>query len=287
VSYWQGVVNFDVLKADGAHGVFCRAGVGASYTDPTFAGNYLKAGAAGLLRSSYFVINPMHTVTAQIDRWYMAHPERDVVPRSIDLESDYGAPAAQIADRTWQMCEIVKVRDGVYPIIYTRKMLADLWLASWTLTQKNSLEWWLAQYLLDVTKEHPGPPDKPNGVNVGQVILHQTSDKLPPPPGGAGSKALDRDRWCLGDTAAMYVYINDAWGTSAPPFPPEPCAEEIIKTVKVNVTGAYLNVRAEPTSASVDLGELYDDSVVPVVEEKNGWYRIGQGWISKTYTTDI
>jgi hypothetical protein len=172
--------------------------------------------------------------------------------------------------------------------VYTRKGLVDPpenWLGSWTVTQKNALEWWLAQYHIDPAKEHPGPPTLPNGVLASKVILHQTNDTLPPPPGGAGSKSLDRDRWQLGDVVAMYSYINANWGAVAPPNPPAPIPPvQPLKTVKVTGVATYLNVRALPNGA--DLGELYKNTVVPVVQESGDWYRI-DGWIHTGYVTDV
>ncbi|HYF64196.1 MAG TPA: SH3 domain-containing protein, partial [Herpetosiphonaceae bacterium] len=49
-----------------------------------------------------------------------------------------------------------------------------------------------------------------------------------------------------------------------------------------------LNIRAEPSAASADIGDLYRDSVVELTgEERAGWYRIragaAEGWVNGKY----
>ena len=71
-------------------------------------------------------------------------------------------------------------------------------------------------------------------------------------------------------------------------YPDEPPVEPpvvIIPIKYVYVTAGSLNMRSAPgdLSPQADIGTLRYGSDVPVIEEKDGWYRI-EGWISSAYT---
>lgn len=217
-SYWQGVVDMAVAAANGVYGMFSRAGIGSTYTDPTFLANYASAAAHGIRRSSYHVLNPTQPVSAQADLWYAAHAAIDGIPRAIDLESSYGAQPVQIADVAWEMSEIVLVRDGYRPIIYSRYGLVNSWLSPfWTPDMLNQHFFWLAQYLYDRTREHAGPPTLPANVNRERVVLHQAADKKADFPGEcSGSVVVDYDRWEIGDAAGMVSWIAANWAAVPP-----------------------------------------------------------------------
>ena len=55
------------------------------------------------------------------------------------------------------------------------------------------------------------------------------------------------------------------------------------KTVKVKITASLLNVRAGAGTKYKILATVKRDSVHELLEERNDWGRISQGWISSAY----
>ena len=95
-------------------------------------------------------------------------------------------------------------------------MLANKWLASWSDVMLNMHYWWMAQYLTDRTREHPGPPSLPKRVDRDRIVLHQTADKKKGLPSECDSSAIDFDRWCFGDVSEMHTWIAEHWGADSP-----------------------------------------------------------------------
>lgn len=219
-SVWQGTVNASAMLNNKVMGVIARAGVSWGYEDPQFADTYSQVGALGMYRSSYHVIYTDQPVVDQADNWYAVHGELDVrqpVPRVIDFELDRGDSLARKADALWQMSELVLARDGLRPIIYTRYLLVDRWLSSWSAAMLGEHYWWLAQYLWDRAREHAGPPTLPQRLSRERVVLHQTADRKPPFPGEVQSLSVDWDRWEIGNEAEMHQWIDDTWGMGEQP----------------------------------------------------------------------
>ena len=281
-SRYQAVVNFDVAKANGVLGMAARAGISYGYTDPWFETNWNGAGQVGMYRTSYHVIYPDQDIVKQADNWYRIHPVLEDIPRVIDLELDQNQSANKIADQTWGMSEIVLARDGKRPILYSRYLIINQWLQSWTETMLNEHYWWLAQYSWFGYREHAGPPTLPRNVLRNRVVLHQTSDHKLAPSGEVQSKSVDWDRWEIGNETEMHKWIDDTWGEGSGP-PPIPAPG--IKQVKV--TASALNVRKEADAGSADIGTLIGGSVVPVDGEFGDWLQLHPGWIHKDYVVPV
>ena len=282
-SRYQKEVNFDIAKSIGVKGMAARAGISWGYTDPWFQRNWDEAGRVLVYRTSYHVLYPSESVLRQADNWFRIHPKIDVMPRVIDLELGQNQLWATIARKTKEMSDIVLERDGVRPIIYSRYRLIDQWLSSWPVELLNDHWYWLAQYSWFGYREHAGPPTLPKRVDRGRVLMQQTSDHKLAPPGEVESKAVDWDRWEIGNEAQMHQFIKAAFGGDTPPPvdpPPEPTA------YSVRVTANVLNVRERASASSPDLGELMKNSVVPVSVESGDWLKI-KGWIHKNYTTKV
>lgn len=288
-SRWDTVVNHDAAKMAGVLLMVARSSIGNLYTDPWFQNNWTQAGRVEIYRSGYHVIHPDLTVVSQLDRWYSAFPQRDKIPRVIDLEVHKNQSSRVIASRTWDMSEEILRRDGVRPIIYSRANLVNAWLVPhWTVDMLNAHYWWLAQYLWDRRREHPGPPTYPTNVQESRVILHQTADKKPPPPGVTNRTIADHDRWELGNEVQMHAFIESTWG-SGPVDPPEPPPDEpdqVVPIERIQVTAGALNVRELPDGSSKDLGELLRDSVVPIVDLSGSWKKVS-GWIHGDWTKPV
>jgi len=279
-SRYQGVVNFDIAKANGVLGMAARAGISYGYTDPWFENNWNGAGQAGIYRTSYHVLYPDQDITRQADNWFRIHPKLEVIPRVIDLELDRNQSANKIADQTWGMSEVVLSRDGVRPIMYSRRLLINQWLSSWTVEMLNQHYYWLAQYSWFGYREHAGPPTLPDRVRRERVILHQTSDHKLAPTGEVQSRSVDWDRWEIGDESEMHKWIDDTWGGSGPPTTPP-----AIKEVKV--TASALNIRKEADAGSQDIGTLVGGSIVPVEGEDGDWLQLYPGWIHGDYVSPV
>ena len=120
--------------------------------------------------------------------------------------------------------ELIRQREDQIPIVYSRYRFIDESLSSWSAKELNAVWWWLAQYLNDRTREHPGPPILPDRVSPSWVLIHQTADKIP--PFGVESAALDYDRWRQVITPAFFFTAQ------APP----PTLEERITALEARVT---------------------------------------------------
>lgn len=301
-SRYQLYVDYDVAKAQGVLGVYCRAGISWGYIDPFFHYHWENSGRVGMYRSSYHVLWPSQSIVAQADKvWYKAQPELKVIPRVIDLEVHNNQSWQRIGDATWAMSELVKSRDGVRPIIYSRYGLIQNWLRGWTPDMLNEHFFILAQYRWYRWIEHKGPPTLPKYKHIGskgpigslmvnrhQVLMQQTADKKAPFPGElptvGASKSVDWDRWEIGNETEMHQYISAAWGGTIPEPPPPPPPTPVYERVKV--TASVLNVREKPEASSTDLGELIKNSVVPVEEHSGPWKKI-TGWIHGDYTAPL
>ena len=265
-SRWQWPdLNLAVAIANGVLGAFHRAGISWGYIDPwanAFIGQAL--GFPEFYWSTYHVLYADQSVIRQADEvWYRVQPEPNVTPRVIDLEVNRNIAYERYADATWQMSELVKSRDGARPLIYSRRLLINQWLAPyWTVEMLNDHHYILAQYLWDRTREHAGPPDLPTGVNRERVILHQTADKKPAFPNESGGTSYaDYDRWEIGNELEMHQWIAENFGGTPIPVPPP--SENILEMV---VLQNDLRVRTSPSTTSSVIGMLMAGDVLAVRE---------------------
>lgn len=242
-SRWNGQVDFSIAAANGVKGYAARSGISWGYQDPWFPRNWSEGAINGLYRTSYHVIYPSESSLRQADNWYKIHPEIEIIPRVIDLELDCDQSPSRIADATWELSSIVLSRDGVRPIIYSRYLLINDWLATWTTSMLNAHYWWLAQYPWLRTYEHPGPPTLPDRLSRDRVVLHQTCDKKPPFPGEVENLSADWDRWEIGNEQEMHMWIGQEWAGTEPPPEPDPEPEPEPEPEPVNL-GKFSNLSA-------------------------------------------
>lgn len=278
-SRWQGLVNADIAQANGVLGMAHRATISWGYKDSFFRANYDAFGNRGLYRTSYHVIYPDQPIIKQLDNWYSVHEYLETIPRVVDLELKRDQTPEKIGDVTWLMVEKIKERDGIYPIIYSRYLLVNSWLKNWTTEMLNRVWWWLAQYGLYGYIEHPGEPTLPNRVNRNRVVLHQTSDHKLAPPGEVKSRAVDWDRWEIGNEAQMHQWIAQNWAGEVI-TPPEPGA--IIPIDHVLVT-SNLNLRTKPDATSLDIGTMKAGTDVSITKIEGDWGKV-EGWAHLGYT---
>ena len=238
VARYQGFVKWEAFKAAGVLFAGIRATISWGYQDPCFPHNWQESRRVAINRTIYHVTYPKQSPLRQMDNLYKVCPEKPDLPRSLDLElpgdgsgDKIPAPPSQQADMLWKCVEIIKSRDGEYPIIYSRKELIDRLLISWTTDMLNKCWWWLAQYpllkRLQAPYEHAGPPALPNRVRADRVLIHQTSDRIAPFPGSISpydTKTLDRNRWQNPIPLADWLAAR---GKPAPVLEPVPTPEPI------------------------------------------------------------
>ncbi|MFC1996981.1 GH25 family lysozyme [Chloroflexota bacterium] len=279
---YQGYQNFLIQAANGVWGHAFRMGISWGYLDRFFVQNWRESDGIIPYRTSYHVLYPDQPVESQWKHWRKYHANITGIPRVIDLELHNNTASSVIASQVWKMSELVADHDGLRPMIYSRRLLLNDWLSPhWSETQLNAHYYWLAQYRWDRIREHPGPPTRPDGIYSDRIVLHQTADKKPTPPGEAESKSIDWDRWEIGNEEEMKVWIADKWGAAEPAEPGEPqdpayevrlkAAEgEIVEIkgwiIKHDAPGSLtLTVKANDNfSLSVVVG--HDDKGKPILE---------------------
>jgi hypothetical protein len=205
-----------------------RASISFGYQDVTFVRNKSECLARGIPFMGYHVIYPKQTAISQMDNFYrVAGNARKVL--DFELAGDGGAdtspaPPSQQATILDACSNICLMRDGIRPIIYSRRLLMNVWLVGWTVAMLNQHYYWLAQYLDDTAVEDPGPLTLPNRILRGSVIIHQTSDhKSNVGMGVPVKKATDTDRW------VGVMSIAQFFGAIPPP-PVEPTdAQKVAK----------------------------------------------------------
>ena len=269
-SVYQRGPNLDVAIANGVIGAWHRAGISWGYQDEYAVPFLVRAAAYGdqFLYATYHVIFCDQPVIRQADNWYQVQPEPTNAPRTIDLEVNRYIDDARYADATWQMCEVVKARDGMYPLIYCRHLLVNKWLSPfWTLDMLNIVWWWLAQYLTDRTREHPGPPTLPAGVQRDRVLVHQTADKKPAFPGENGAGGTVTATWEraeIGNEAEFRQVIGEIMGTPELMPPPDDLTSRVealeVTTADIQARVTTLETRVEALeSGSGNDGETDPD----------------------------
>jgi hypothetical protein len=134
------------------------------------------------------------SVKDQVSAWLTNSPRGDL-PFSVDYEDSPKYGTIPTASQLLEAFDRVEQIEGRPCIGYSRKQLMDKHLASMSIEDLNKRWWWLAQYLF-LGVEHPGPVALPARLQRGRIIIHQTCDKLPGPPGFTpAAKRMDYDRW--------------------------------------------------------------------------------------------
>ncbi len=223
----NGHANVRIMMENGVWGIFPRGGISWGYIDPQVAETMRQARELEMYYASYHVI---YTDQPAFDQWVnwrnaQEYPDPDrPFPRAIDLEVQRGDSLDSKLATVEEMSELVEAHDGIPPLFYTRYLIANDWLRKASTEWLNDHYWWLAQYLFDRTREHPGPPTLPNRVKREQVLFQQTADKIATFPGATQNCCLDRNRWQLGNHLQMIEFIRINFGGG--PITPPPTLEE-------------------------------------------------------------
>ena len=213
ISRWQGILDADKAKANGAVGVIIRATSGDYYTDPMFAENFQRAKDAGLLVGGYHVFIPTSSAVRQIQRYIDTIGERDVdFPHTIDVEVASGqSPYTITTNLKACMPYIPRVR-GKLAAIYTRKYWWDYNIVNdgtdWTIYPLH-----VAHYTTSLV------PLLPRSWATWAIHQFSADGNYLGLTYGVESAHVDLNRF-NGDMAALRAYC----GLDAP-FPPVPAPE--------------------------------------------------------------
>lgn len=155
VSYYQGDIDWQKVRASGIEFAFIRVSDGVDNPDTLFELNWGAAKAAGVPRGMYQFFRPTDDVTAQADLLIAMAAKRGTgeLPPVIDIEDDGGQPPAVVAKKARAWIDRVHAKLHVAPIVYT---YPDFWkrgggapLAPQPL--------WLAHYTKDACPTVPPP----------------------------------------------------------------------------------------------------------------------------------
>ena len=126
VSRWQGNINWERLRAQGANFVYIKATDGGDHLDPMFAKNWRGAHGAGLKRGAYHFFYWCRTAGEQAD-WFIRNVPRvaGALPPVIDVEwngesSCKRRPSpAKVREKMQVFMDKLERHYGQRPIIYT------------------------------------------------------------------------------------------------------------------------------------------------------------------------
>lgn len=125
VSYWQGNVNWNAVKAGGAEFAYIKASESTSYIDPQFNANYVGATNVGIIRGGYHFARPAESSGAAQANYFLAHGggwsgDGRTLPGALDLE-DGCSGLSQGAMVNWikDFSNTYKSKTGRPPVIYT------------------------------------------------------------------------------------------------------------------------------------------------------------------------
>lgn len=248
-SRYQGFTDYEVLAAASSRVNFCavQAGISWGYQDKLFPHHWIGLKSIHVPRAPYHIFYPLQSPLEQVKNIVrVVGDDPGEGPPIADIELVHNATRQQLTDNAQEYCELLTVKFGRKPIIYTRPsfvrdhMIRDAeWYANY--------EWWMAIYTtsgLESTESHFLWLLNNAGIAVpaANVLMVQTSEKGDGAHFGAKSADLDYDRF-RGSEADW----NRTWSiaTEPPPDPePEPAEPSVI------------TVRYNPADVRVDLEEV-------------------------------
>jgi lysozyme len=126
VSYYQGEIDWDLVRGSGIEFAFIRVSDGVDNPDSMFELNWGGAKAAGIRRGLYQYFRPADSVTEQADLAIAMLKKRGAgeLPPVLDIEDDGGLSPGVVAKRARMWIDRVQKQLHVEPIVYT---YPDFW----------------------------------------------------------------------------------------------------------------------------------------------------------------
>jgi lysozyme len=126
VSRWQGDIDWDKLRRQGANFVFIKATDGGDHLDPMFRENWRDAAQAGLKRGAYHFFYWCRTASSQAD-WFIRNVPRvpGALPPVLDVEWNHQSSCkrnpsrATVLEKMQVFMDRLERHYGQRPIIYT------------------------------------------------------------------------------------------------------------------------------------------------------------------------
>jgi lysozyme len=146
VSYHDGTIDWQRVRADGIEFAFIRASDGLDYVDVEFDANWTGAREAGVIRGAYQFLRPAQDPITQADLVLerMGPLQDGDLPPVLDVETSSDLPPDEVAAAVRVWVDYMTERLGRPPIIYAglyswRELTANadftespLWIAQWT-----------------------------------------------------------------------------------------------------------------------------------------------------------
>ena len=145
VSYYDGTIDWNAVKASGVVYAFIRVSDGTGFHDPQFATYWAASRAAGVLHGAYQYFEPSQDPTAQADLLLttMGTKQPDDLPPVIDVETTGGLSSSGVAAAVQTWVTHVTQAIGRPPIIYTG---GPFWESSVGDANMSTSPLWHAQY---------------------------------------------------------------------------------------------------------------------------------------------
>jgi GH25 family lysozyme M1 (1,4-beta-N-acetylmuramidase)/acylphosphatase len=208
VSYYQGHVDWQKVKAHGIAFAVARVADGPSFVDPQFGANWSGMKAAGVVRGTYQFFRPGHDPIVQADlliKQINAHGglHDGDLPPALDIEVQDGVSDATLRSRALAWLEHVEAAFKRTPLVYTSPGFWDGLAADKT----------FAKYTLWVANWQTSCPTMPNSWSHWKFWQDADNGSV---PGISGHVDTDKFNGTLADLKAF------AGGAASPPPPTVP-----------------------------------------------------------------
>ncbi len=199
VSYYQGTIDWNAVKAGGVVYAFIRVSDGLNTKDPKFATYWADSRTAGVYHGAYQYFEPSQDAIMQADLLLstMGTMQSDDLPPVIDVETAGGLSATQLASKVQQWVSHVGAAIGRPPIIYTG---GPFWDSSVGGANMTTSPLWHAQY---TTAACPTIADPWTTWAFWQYTDSGTISGI--------SGSMDVDRW-NGDLASLQAFLGTGSG---------------------------------------------------------------------------
>ncbi len=146
VSHYQGAIDWDELANDGHDFAFIKATEGKELKDKAFFVNWTLAGKTGMRRGAYHFFRPEVKAEQQARNFFnTVQLAPGDLPPVIDVEDRGKLSTKQLVLRVTRLAEMMEIRYGVKPILYTGQNFYNRFLAG----QFDDYPLWLARYDAD------------------------------------------------------------------------------------------------------------------------------------------